>query len=70
MAALPEAFINVVTLDGVKLDLSEGDTLAVMVPRLLSSEQRECLMQALARALPGVKSVIFDGGITIAAISK
>lgn len=67
---MPETIINVVALDGVKIDLSAGDTLAVMVPRILSAEQREWMQAALGRALPGVKAIIFDGGITIAAITK
>ncbi len=70
MAKIPETIINVVALQGMVLNLTSGDTLAVMVPQILSSVQRLCLSDALDHALPeGVKALIFDGGITIAAVS-
>ncbi len=70
MAKMPETIINVVTLEGMVLNLTSGDTLAVMVPQILSAAQRLCLSDALERALPeGAKALIFDGGVTIAVIS-
>lgn len=70
MASMPETVINVVTLEGVKLNLSEGDMLAVMVPEKISAERRLLMHAAVERALPdGVKAIIFDGGITVSAIS-
>jgi hypothetical protein len=70
MASIPELFINVVTVEGVKLSLTEGDILAVMVPSMIGGEQRARMMAYLEGALPtGVKAIIFDGGITIAALS-
>lgn len=65
-----ETVINVVTLEGVKLNLTAGDTLAVMVPQVIHEEQRKNMMAAIKSALPeGVKVLIFDRGMTIAAIS-
>ena len=68
MGATPEAIINVVTLDSVKLSLESGDTLAVMVPFKLSAEQRERLRAEIDSLLPGVKVLVLEGGITVAAI--
>ncbi len=71
MEATSETNVSVAMLDAVKLTLSTGDMLAVMVPQRLNAAQREYLMAMLEPALPkDVKVLIFDGGITVAAISS
>ncbi len=53
-----------------KLSLAPGDVLAVMVPTILTREQRGRLAEILDGRLPsGVKAMIFEGGITIAQIT-
>jgi hypothetical protein len=71
MATMPETIVNVVTVKGAKLELKEGDTLAVMYPNRLAKDQVEHLMAYLRPALPeGVKVMVLDGGMTLAKISE
>lgn len=72
MASMPEEIevgIKVTVIDGLKLSLSAGDTLAVMVPNRLSAEQGAQLAAHLKAGLPdGVKVMVLDNGATVAAI--
>ena len=62
--------MNIDQLTAAKLSLSPGDVLAVMVPTILSREQRDRPVEHLTGRLPaGVKPMIFDGGIIIAQIT-
>lgn len=70
MAAAPNIVVNVVTVEGVKLNIAEGDTLAVMVPQLLTAKQREWIRAAIKNEFANVKVLVLDGGITVAAIPQ
>lgn len=71
MATMPETIINVVTLDGVKLSMSSGDTLAVMTDQHLTREQRAAIREGVAMSVPaGVKVMILEGGLKVATISS
>lgn len=53
-----------------KISLSPGDVLAVMVPTMLTREQRDTMVESInGRLQSGVKVMVFDGGITIAQIT-
>lgn len=68
---MSDTTINVVTLEGAKLALSAGDTLAIMYPGVLRPEQRAQIKVVCDASLPeGVKVIVFDSGVTIAAITK
>ena len=59
------------TVQIAKLELKEGDVLAVMFPRPLSDEQRKYMMVTLCPVIPqGAKVAIFDGGATLAKLSS
>ena len=67
---MTDTTINVMTLEGTKLVLSTGDTLAITYPGVLHPEQREHINAACAAAMPGIKVIVLDGGLTIAAIKQ
>jgi hypothetical protein len=59
------AQMDAITVQIAKLELKAGDTLAVMVPFVLTSDQREAFNAMLKNLLPkGVNSAVFESGIT------
>jgi len=66
---LPDPGVSIAVCKAVALSLKPGDVLAVLVPQVLSKEQRQHLIESLDAGLPNIKVIVFDGGITLATIS-
>ena len=64
-----ESDVNIAVCKAVALSLDPGDVLAVLVPQVLSKEQRQRLVESLDAGMPNIKVIVFDGGITLATIS-
>ena len=71
MASIPEFLINVIAVDGAKVTLTKGDTLVIMARDHITDAQRDALKQAVISGLPeGVKAIVLDAGMTVAAIRQ
>lgn len=58
--------MEAITVQIAKLELQAGDTIAVMVPNLITVKQAEHIKKSIGAYIPeGVKCLVLSGGMTL-----